>query len=249
MFHAEVAAERDVARQTLRSNGDDDLSRACGALLDSVLDGQELLEQALRREMPGEICAVSSFGAESVLLLALIAEIDRTTPILFLETRRHFPETLAFKELVARRLGLSDVRDLVPERTDEHATDPTGELWFYDPDACCALRKVRPLDAGLAPFRGWITGRKRYQAATRSTLPVAEVSLGRLKINPLAGWDPARIERETTRRGLPRHPLVAEGYASIGCANCTRPVRPGDDGRAGRWQGARKTECGIHAPN
>ena len=247
MFQVEHAYPRDAPSPSGR-NGLEELRRICAELCDEALDGQLLLERALRGPLRGTIAVVSAFGAQSVLLLSLVAEIDRSTPILFLETDRHFPETLAFRSEVAERLGLTDVRDLRPDQKAVGDEDPTGELWYYDPDACCSLRKVRPLDRALSPFRAWITGRKRHQSATRAALPSAEISDGRLKINPLAGWSSERTEGEIRRRGLPRHPLAARGYRSIGCATCTRPIATGEDERAGRWQGSRKTECGIHRP-
>ena len=115
-----------------------------------------------------------------------------------------------------------------------------------DPDACCSLRKVTPLDRALAPFDAWISGRKRHQSSTRATLPLIERARGQVKINPLAGWSAGQVEDEMLRRGLPRHALSLAGYPSIGCATCTRAVAAGEDPRSGRWAGTGKTECGIH---
>ncbi len=233
-----------VSRQGLQHTAEGD--GAFAALAGSGLGGVDLLARAIRDDLRGRVAVVSSFGAESVLLLALVADIDPATPVLFLETDRHFPETLAYRASVAAHLGLTDVRDLRPPPAEAAAADPTGELWYYDPDNCCALRKVRPLERALAGFDAWVTGRKRHQAATRERLPFVELDGGRIKLNPLADWDRDRIEAEITSRGLPRHPLVARGYPSIGCANCTRAVGEGEDERAGRWAGLRKVECGIH---
>lgn len=215
-------------------------------LRESGLGGVDLLARAITDELCGRIAVVSSFGAESALLLAMVAEVDRATPVLFLDTDRHFPETLAYREMLATRLGLTDVRDLRPDAGETAGSDPTGELWHYDPDACCALRKVRPLDRALGGFDAWVTGRKRHQAETRRVLELVELEGARIKLNPLADWDAARIEAAMTARGLPRHPLLADGYRSIGCAPCTRAVGVGEDDRAGRWAGLRKVECGIH---
>ena len=233
-----------VSRQGLQHTTAGDAAFA--ALAGSGLGGVDLLARAIRDDLRGRVTLVSSFGAESVLLLALVAEIDPATPVLFLETDRHFPETLAYRAAVAHRLGLTDVRDLRPAPVEAADADPTGELWYYDPDACCALRKVRPLERALAGFEAWVTGRKRHQAMTRERLSFIELDGGRIKLNPLADWDRDRIEAEITRRGLSRHPLVARGYKSIGCATCTRAVGAGEDERAGRWAGLRKVECGIH---
>ena len=209
-------------------------------------DGRELLLRAVRDLLPGGIVTVSSFGAESAVLLSVIAEIDPAIPVIFLETGKHFPETLAYREMLASHLGLLDVRDVKPVPQVVADRDPGGELWYYDPDACCAMRKVEPLAATLRPFAGWITGRKRFQASTRAALPFVELEGGQLKLNPIADWDGRRLQAEFRARGLPTHPLVERGYPSIGCAVCTRAVGTEEDARAGRWSGTVKVECGIH---
>jgi phosphoadenosine phosphosulfate reductase len=193
------------------------------------------------------IAVLSSFGAESALLLAFVAEAAPDMPVLFLETGKHFPETLAYRAELARFLGLTNVQDVKPSPAALKERDPTGELWAFDPDACCQLRKVEPLDAASLPFAVLVTGRKRGQAATRAALPVVEEKAdGQVRLNPLAAWTGKDITEEMARRGLPPHPLVAEGYLSIGCGPCTHPVGDGEDARAGRWAGHSKTECGIH---
>jgi phosphoadenosine phosphosulfate reductase len=166
--------------------------------------------------------------------------------VLFLQTGKHFPETLRYRSELAARLGLTDVRDLCP--VDADMNDASDELWFYDPDACCALRKVRPLERALGGFDAVVTGRKRHQAATRRKLEFVERDGERVRINPLADWTREQVAAEFHRRGLPPHPLVAEGFASIGCGPCTRPVGAHEDIRAGRWAHAPKVECGIHRP-
>lgn len=208
---------------------------------------QDVLRGALTGELRGRIGLVSSFGTESAVLLALAAEIDPAVPVLFLDTGQHFPETLAYRQELTRFLGLTDVRDIHPDPAQVHDRDPQGQLWAFDTDACCALRKVEPLDEALIPFDGWITGRKRSQAATRANLPMIEhLDDGRIKINPLIRWTPRELDAEMTRRNLPRHPLSLRGYPSVGCAPCTRPVDADADPRSGRWAGQSKTECGIH---
>ncbi len=211
-------------------------------------DGVALLRHAIRAAFPGRIAVVSSFGAESAVLLALVAEIDPRTPVLFLETGQHFRETLAYRAALAAQLGLSDVRDIRPDPAALAHGDPSGDLWRVDPDACCARRKIAPLAAALAPFDAWVSGRKRFQAASRRHLPLIELIDGKVKINPLADWDAARIAAEFAARALAPHPLLAQGFRSIGCAPCTRPTQPGTDPRAGRWVLHAKTECGIHRP-
>lgn len=207
-----------------------------------------LLEDVIRAQYPGAVALVSSFGAESAVLLHMVARIEPATPVLFLETGMLFPETLAYQRDLAARLGLADVRLIRPDPADLAADDPDGTLHAENPDGCCFLRKTLPLRRALAPFGAWISGRKRFQATTRAALPLFEAdrATGLLKVNPLAEWTPAMLRDYMARHALPPHPLVARGYASIGCAPCTTPVAEGEDPRAGRWRGRAKVECGIH---
>jgi phosphoadenosine phosphosulfate reductase len=215
-------------------------------------DTTEMLRVVLRERMLGEVALVSSFGAESAVLLHLVMQADPTTPVLFLETGKHFPETLAYRDLLAARLGIRDLRNLTPDADLLAARDAQGERWSYDPDGCCDLRKVQPLATALAGFDASITGRKAFQAVTRASLPRFEIdasdAMGHIKLNPLATWSPKDIASYVAAHDLPPHPLVAEGYPSIGCAPCTARVAAGDDPRSGRWKGWDKTECGIHQP-
>jgi phosphoadenosine phosphosulfate reductase len=213
------------------------------------LDGAALLQPLLEGEFPKRLAVVSSFGAESAVILAQIAEIDRHTPVLFLDTGKLFGETLRYRDRLIARLRLEDVRTIVPDRQRLAAGDPTGMLWLSDPDCCCAMRKVEPLARALGGFAAWVSGRKRHHGGIRAELPAFEADeYGRIKINPLAGWSRDRIVQEFADRNLPRHPLEAEGYLSIGCFTCTDRVQPGEDPRAGRWRNFDKTECGIHLP-
>ena len=212
---------------------------------------EEWLSAVLRDGLAGDIAIVSSFGAESAALLHLVSQIDRSVPVLFLETGKHFPETLAYRDQLAERLGLNLV-NLYPELEDLKQRDETGLRWSYDPDGCCELRKVRPLAKALASYDASLTGRKAFQSSTRANLPRFEIDTsdeqGRLKINPLIDWDADRIAAYFEEHDLPRHPLVERGFPSIGCSPCTRPVAEGEDPRAGRWAGWDKVECGIHKP-
>ncbi|MCI1242375.1 MAG: phosphoadenylyl-sulfate reductase [Acetobacter fabarum] len=193
------------------------------------------------------LAVMSSFGAESALLLAFVAEAERDMKVLFLNTGKHFPQTLAYRRELADVLGLSNVEDIGPSPEQVSDRDPTGELWAFDPDACCKLRKVEPLNVASLPYDVLVTGRKRGQAATRAAMEIVEErGDGQIRINPLAFWSAQDIATEMQRRALPPHPLVAEGYLSIGCAPCTRPVDGHEDARSGRWSGLNKTECGIH---
>ncbi|HEY0838418.1 MAG TPA: phosphoadenylyl-sulfate reductase [Azospirillum sp.] len=211
------------------------------------LDGAELLNAVMREAFAGRIALVSSFGAESAVLLALAAEVDPAVPVVFINTGKLFGETLRYRDQLVKALGLTDVRTIGPDPADVAEADGDSLLWQRAPDACCHLRKTVPLRAALEGFDAWITGRKRFQATTRAVLPLFEAQDGKVKVNPLAPWDRDRLDAEFARRGLPRHPLEEDGFLSIGCYTCTERVAPGADPRSGRWAGQAKTECGIHS--
>ncbi|SHJ93003.1 phosphoadenylylsulfate reductase (thioredoxin) [Shimia gijangensis] len=196
----------------------------------------------------GDIALVSSFGAESVVLLHMVAVSDKSTPVIFVDTQMLFTETLVYQAEVAERLGLSNLRIIQADQDDVERADPYRALHTHNTDACCTLRKTIPLQRALRGFEGWITGRKRFQAGSRDALDFFEVEdgTGRIKVNPLAHWAPEDVRAYMDENRLPRHPLVAKGYPSIGCAPCTSPVKPGEDPRAGRWRDQNKEECGIH---
>ncbi len=220
------------------------LTRLNGELRDA--SAQTVLRVAMVREWPEQLTYVSSFGAESIAMLALIADVDPSLPIIFLETGMHFPQTLDYRDEVIDRLGLTGVRSIPPSETERKILDPDNKLWQTDSDACCALRKVRPLEPALEGFNAWITGRKRFHGGARMSLPVFEFANGRYKVNPLAGWTSEDVELFVKQRNLPRHPLVEQGYPSIGCWPCTRPASDPMDPRSGRWAGQAKSECGLH---
>ena len=209
-------------------------------------DAHGVLELALTGEFKGKTAVVSSFGSESAVLLHLVAEIDPNTPILFLNTGKLFGETLRYRDRLQDQLGLGDIRSLAPNAGDRTRLDPDGVLWSKDTDACCNLRKVIPLKRALEPFTAQITGRKRFQTRERAAMQSVEFFEGRFRFNPLADWTLQQLEAYTDRHCLPRHPLVEDGYPSIGCMPCTRRVQAGEDYRAGRWSGLDKDECGIH---
>jgi phosphoadenosine phosphosulfate reductase len=192
------------------------------------------------------LALVSSFGAESAVLLDLVAKVKKDMPVLFLDTGMLFGQTLDYRKSLAAKLGLTDVRDLRPAYQDLATVDPQANLWQTDTDACCKIRKVLPLDRALEEFDAWITGRKRFQGGSRLHLPVVELSDGKVKFNPLANWAKADLDAYAAAHDLPAHPLVAQGFPSIGCWPCTQPAEQDGDLRAGRWQGLDKTECGIH---
>ncbi len=192
------------------------------------------------------IALVSSFGAESAALLRLVADVAPDLPVIFLDTGKHFAQTLTYRKKTASSFGLTNVIDVHPDKDDIVARDPNGDLWRRDADACCAARKVRPLADALQGFDAWITGRKQFQGGLRAALPTFEAANGKVKVNPLSQWSADEIAAYAERENLPAHPLVAQGFASIGCWPCTKPVAPGEGSRSGRWRGAEKTECGIH---
>ena len=228
---------------------DDSEMVALAARLESshgALPARELIALAARTLFPGRIALVTSFGAESAVLLHLAAGVDRGLPVVFVDTLRLFPETLAYRDALVQRLGLADVRTVSPTVETEDRLDPLGALFATNPDACCGFRKVEPLERALVPFSAWISGRKRFQAATRAALPAFEADGDRLKLNPLASWTAPDLLAYLRDHDIPPHPMVARGYPSIGCTPCTTPVEEGEDGRAGRWRGTGKTECGIH---
>ncbi len=209
-----------------------------------------VLEHALRDDDLGRVALVSSYGAESVVLLHLVSVIAPQTPVLFVDTRMLFAETLEYQRQLADSLPLCDVRTIRAAQPKLAFDDPDNTLHQFNTDACCALRKVEPLERALAQFDGWITGRKRYQASTRAAVEFFEAEGDtRIKVNPLAHWGPEDLQDYIINNRLPRHPLVAKGYPSIGCAPCTSPVAPGEDPRSGRWRGQNKVECGIHFIN
>lgn len=228
--------------------------------LDSVQDlgPAKLLDRDLRAASPQVILAraieqfgdslalVSSFGAESAVLLHMVAQIKPDLPVLFLDTGMLFGQTLDYRQQLATRLGLTQVRDLRPQFQDLATTDPKADLWKTNTDACCHIRKVLPLDRAIGGFDAWITGRKRFHGGDRLRLAVVEETDGKIKFNPLANWGKEELDAYVLAHDLPPHPLVEFGYPSVGCWPCTQPAEEGEDVRAGRWAGSDKTECGIH---
>ena len=209
----------------------------------------DILSDALETTIFSRPAVVSSFGAESVVLLHMIAGIAPDLPVLFIDTGKIFGETLRYRDRVQHFLGLEDVRTVGPQKAIVDEADPIGALNRTDPDACCAVRKAAALNRALAPFDSWISGRKRHQSALRSQMSIVEIVDGRAKLNPLANWSREEIKNHLIENRLPDHPLVREGYLSIGCMPCSERVKPGDDPRSGRWTSFEKTECGIHLPH
>jgi phosphoadenosine phosphosulfate reductase len=211
------------------------------------LDASGLLRAIVEQEFPRRAAVVSSFGAESVVLLHLLTEIDPSVPVIFLNTGKLFGETLRYRDRLQEKLGLQDIRAIGPHPKDTAALDPEGSLWSRDPDACCNFRKVLPLQRALSGFDAEITGRKRFQTLSRSAISPIELNGARFVINPLWNWSLDDLKQHILKHELPRHPLVDDGFLSIGCMPCTQRVRADADYRSGRWAGMDKDECGIHA--
>lgn len=209
-------------------------------------DSKTLLRAVIKEEFPGRITTVSSFGSESVVLLHLIAQIDPSVPVIFLNTGKLFGETLRYRDRLQDKLGLTDIRSVRPHPDDEKALDPDGTLWSRDPDSCCNFRKVLPLRRAIAGFEAEITGRKRFQTLARTGMPPIELNGSRFVVNPLWNWSLEDLKAHILAHDLPRHPLVEDGFISIGCMPCTQRVKDGDAYRSGRWAGSDKDECGIH---
>lgn len=210
---------------------------------------EDLLLMLIQQEFPGRIGLVSSFGTEAAVLLHMVAQIDPSIPIIFLDTKKHFTETIDYRDQLISDLGLLNVQSVTPRCEAIRADDPNGILFKSNPDLCCHVRKTVPLVSSLQPLDCWITGRKRVQADTRSELTLFDTQEKWLKVNPLINWNVADVESYFRTHNLRNHPLKSKGYLSVGCAPCTRAVLPGEDSRAGRWADSNKTECGIHFEN
>ena len=244
-----------LARKIDRIDTGPRFSEADAALLNARFAGvetREMLRAVIGEGLAGRVAVVSSFGAESAVLLHLIGQIDPATPVVFLETQKHFAETIAYRDALVAQLGLINLVVAEPDPARLAKRDGNGLRWSFDPDGCCEIRKVEPLARALAGFDTTITGRKGFQSATRAGLARFEIdrsdAAGRLKINPLANWSKDALDAYVIEHALPAHPLVAQGYPSIGCSPCTSRVAAGEDPRSGRWKGWDKVECGIHVP-
>lgn len=213
----------------------------------SHFSGRDMIDVAIR-SMPKRVALVSSFGTESAVLLHLAAQVDRSVPVIFLDTGKLFRPTLDYQKRLTTFLGLTNVRTIHPEPEDVEKRDGDGVLWQRDANQCCEIRKAWPLAKALEGFVAWVTGRKGFQNHDRKNAQAAEVLDGRLVLSPLLAWSKADLDDYFDLYELPRHPLESMGYASVGCTTCTTPVENGEDPRSGRWRGTAKTECGIHRP-
>ncbi|HCV48623.1 MAG: phosphoadenylyl-sulfate reductase [PS1 clade bacterium] len=235
--------DREVLEESLSLQAKDMLART------AELSAVDFLTTILRDEFKDEICVVSSFGAESAVLLYMVAQIDPTIPVIFLNTGKLFGETLRYRDRLQTLLGLTDVRSIGPHPTDLAETDSNEDLWQKNNDMCCHIRKFLPQERALKGFKAVLTGRKRFQTTQRGTMQRIEIeneTAARLRINPLADFTLDDLQGYLETHNLPKHPLVKDGYLSIGCMPCTDKVKEGDDYRSGRWSEQDKEECGMH---
>jgi phosphoadenosine phosphosulfate reductase len=209
------------------------------------LEGRQLIAAVVKNH-PGRVALLSSFGAESSVLLHMISEIAPDLPVLFLDTEKLFPETLAYRDHLVRELGLRNLQNIHPDAEDIQRVDPDGVLNTFDKDLCCHFRKTVPMQKAFAAYDVIISGRKRFHGAARSDLQYISVQDGRIKLEPLASFSALDLSNYMITHHLPSHPLKLQGYRSIGCVPCTTVGGTDDDPRAGRWAGTEKTECGIH---
>lgn len=195
----------------------------------------------LTRIFPAErILVTSSFGADSALFLDALVRATTLRRVHFIDTGYHFAETLAYQAELAERWQLEIVR--VTPDIQLHRYSAENELWRRDPDLCCSVNKVKPLEEISGPFTLWITGLMKWQTAHRQSLPLFEQTDALLKFHPLLDLTTTDAAARRSERELPTHPLAAKGYASIGCRHCTLPGAA----RSGRWTGQAKSECGLH---
>lgn len=199
------------------------------------------------------LAVATSFQASGLVILHLLRDLRPDLPVLFLNTGFHFPETLAFRDRLIEEWDLKLVELTGAHKTVAEQNRIHGpELFKTDPDRCCFINKVEPLQQALEEYDGWISGLRRDQSPLRADTPVVEAQLlpsGNevLKIHPLAAWSRSDVDSYLREHDIPTHPLLDKGFASIGCFPCTRAIAPGEDERAGRWDGITKTECGIHS--
>ena len=236
-----TAIPQDLLRGSL-----DDGRALVTAAGDDVVEQARIALRWAQRAFGDRLVVASSMGDEVLVHLASFASPG--VDVLFLDTGYHFAETIGTRDAVAATYDVK-VRTVLPLLTLEEQTAEHGpDLWSRDPDACCAIRKVEPLERGLSEYDAWVTGMRREDAPTRSDIDVVgwDARRDKVKLNPLAAWTQGDVDRYAEEHGVLLNPLRQLGYTSIGCEPCTRPVAPGEDPRAGRWSGSGKTECGLH---
>lgn len=219
----------------------------CLSVIVCFMEIQSIRDKIFQYKSEGKrLFATSSFQTNSVVLLHIISKIDKTLPVYFINTGFHFPETITYKNIITQMLGLH-VRDLLPHVPKAMQCNASGDLMFtYDPDYCCYLNKVQPVEALLKQYEVWINGVRADQNNIRSSFREEEATRYKaVKYHPILRWSGQEMDDYINFFDLPVHPLEKLGYKSIGCEPCTRPVN-GPDVREGRWAGMKKTECGLH---
>ena len=213
-----------------------------------AMAAEDILRRAYDR-FGDSMCLTCSWQRQSSVLVHMVSELGLDVPIVELDTQLFFRETYETRDRLVERYGLKLVRPEVIS-VAQQALREGPNLWEREPDRCCHIRKVEPLERALAPYDAWITGIRREQSPTRAGAQKVEWSerYGVWKVQPLVDWNAKRVEAYCVVNEVPVNPLHAAGYASIGCIPCTRPIREGEEERAGRWAGSDKLECGIHAP-
>lgn len=207
---------------------------------------QAILAWTWQRFRP-DVILTCSFQHDGVALAHMLREVAPEVPVVFVDTGFHFQETLAYRDEIVRLLGIELIQLQPVMPRDEFSARHGLDLYARNPDLCCQINKVEPLKRFLPGVRAWINGRRRDQGDTRAGIRVVEAFGGGLhKVNPLIGWAARDTWQYMQRHAIPHHPLFEQGYASIGCAPCTRPVLEGESEREGRWAGTGKTECGLH---
>ncbi len=211
-------------------------------------DAPRLLTSLIYDVFQNRIGVSSSFGTGSAVVLHMVSKIDPYTPVVFLDTFKHFPETLAYRHRLIEELGLCNVQIVRPLRSDLDRDDSAGDLHVAEPDRCCEIRKVQPMARVFGRQKAWITGRRRTQTRSRNLLEPFEVQNQWIKVNPIYDWSASDLNSYFLRHKLPEHPLKEKGFLSIGCAPCTQKSLRKDHERSGRWSNSKKTECGLHQP-
>ncbi|MAZ46566.1 MAG: phosphoadenylyl-sulfate reductase [Rickettsiales bacterium] len=209
------------------------------------LTPEEILKFSIKK-FGNKITYICSFGTESAIILHMISKIDKKFPIFLLNTHFLFPETIAYKNTLLKKLNLTNCLDIFPDQLLIKKEDPENILWKNNTNRCCQIRKVKPLDKILKNYSSWISGRKSYHQGERINLKPFELLNEKIVVNPLISIKKSETENYFEENDLPKHPLLDEGYFSIGCIHCTFKTTEDNNIRSGRWKNKIKTECGIH---
>ena len=210
------------------------------------LSPQNILEDSINNIFRKKMVYVCSFGTESAIILHMISEIDRSFPIILLNTNYLFKETIEYKDNLISKLKFSNFKEISPAAEDLKINDSKGTLWKENPDLCCNIRKVLPLQKELKKYDAWVSGRKSYHEGERKNLKFFEYINQKIVVNPLAKVNQNFINSYFKENNLDMHPLYEFGYLSVGCTHCTTKTSSVDSPRSGRWADKIKTECGIH---